>query len=104
MTHAITESTEFQTLDLGQLDAVTGGIDWGKVWNSGVQDAGTYGVVGTGVGAAMGSVAPGIGTMAGAGAGATIGTGVGFAWGAGRELYSQWTGGGQQQPAAPAAQ
>jgi len=98
---------QFQTIDLSQLSDVTGGaVDLGRVFNRGVEDAGYYGTVGTLGGAGVGSVVPGLGTMAGAGGGGLIGAGVGFLWGAGRELYNQVAGNGQpqrpQQPAQPA--
>lgn len=85
----------FATIDVAQLEAVTGGIDWGRVWDSTKQGASDYGMGGALLGAAVGTAAPGVGTLTGAGAGAggLIGTAVGGAWGAGRELYNQWSSG-----------
>jgi hypothetical protein len=95
-----TTMEQFQTIDLAQLEDITGALDLGRVFNRGVEDAGYYGTVGTLGGAAAGSVVPGVGTLAGAGGGGLIGAGVGFLWGAGRELYNQVSGNGQQpQPA-----
>src|SRR5262249_47216716 len=78
-----TNVSPFTTIDLDQLTDVTGAIDWGRVWESTKQGAADYGMGGTIVGAAMGSLAPGVGTLTGAGAGGLIGLGGGGGGGAG---------------------
>jgi hypothetical protein len=83
----------FATINDAQLENVTGGTDWGKVWDASKQGAADYGIGGTLLGAGVGSVVPGVGTLTGAGAGGLAGTVVGGAWGAGRELYNQWSSG-----------
>jgi hypothetical protein len=80
----------FATIDAVSLEDVTGGTDWGKVWDSTKTGASDYGMGGALLGAAVGTAAPGIGTLTGAGAGGLIGTAVGGAYGAGKELYNQW--------------
>jgi hypothetical protein len=83
----------FATIDAVSLEDVTGGTDWNKVWDASKQGAADYGIGGTLLGAGVGSVVPGVGTLTGAGAGGLAGTVVGGAWGAGRELYNQWSSG-----------
>jgi hypothetical protein len=80
----------FATITDAQLENITGGTDWGKVWDSTKTGASDYGMGGALLGAAVGTAAPGIGTLTGAGAGGLIGTAVGGAYGAGKELYNQW--------------
>lgn len=89
--------TNFKTIDIAALDNVTGGAgtDWGKVWDGAKTGASDYGTGGALLGAAVGTVAPGVGTLTGAGAGGLAGAAVGGAWGAGKELYNQWSAGGQ---------
>jgi len=110
----ISQTIQFETIDFANLDAVTGGIDFGKI-NAAGQNAGTTGaLVGGGVGAVAGGIGgavggtalfPGPGTAAGAlggaaaggGAGAALGGGLGYLGGAATETWRQsmptWLGG-----------
>ncbi len=75
---------DFQTIDINNLDAITGGVDFGKI-NAAGQNAGTTGaLVGGGVGAVAGGIGgaiggtavfPGPGSAAGALGGAAAGGG-----------------------------
>ena len=73
------------TLDLDQLDAVTGGFDFGRMVDNGNR-YGTAGAlvgggVGAGVGAVVGAPAAGVGALPGAAIGAGVGGAVGGAGG-----------------------
>ncbi len=85
MKHADIQPIASQTLD-----AVTGAINWRSVVDETFEGGCRGGSLGTLAGAAVGSVAPGVGTAAGAGTGGLLGTAAGAVYGFGTSVYNTW--------------
>jgi hypothetical protein len=74
------------------LDAVTGGFDWGRMVDNGNRYGTAGGLLGAGIGAGVGSLAAGVGAVPGAGAGGAIGGVGGWVGGAAYDAYQQYKG------------
>jgi hypothetical protein len=79
----------FPSIDLNQLDAITGGFDFGRMTDNGNRYGTAGALVGAGVGAGVGAVAGAPAAGVGALPGAAIGAGVGGAIGG----AAGWVGG-----------
>ncbi|HEY0251067.1 MAG TPA: hypothetical protein VGC41_06045 [Kofleriaceae bacterium] len=79
-----------QTIDLRDLDLVTGGaFDWNRMVDNGNRYGTAVGFAGAGIGAAVGIPGGPAGMATGAGVGAGIGGAVGWVGGAGYDAYQQ---------------
>jgi hypothetical protein len=77
-------------IDRGALLEVTAGVKWGVAFNKAFDWADKAATVGTLGGLAVGSVVPGVGSVAGAGIGGTAGTFGGFAAGLVKGIHDTW--------------
>jgi hypothetical protein len=87
-----TAALAFDSIPSLDLDAVTGGFDWGRMVDNGNRYGTAGGLVGAGVGAGVGSLAAGVGAVPGAGVGGAIGGVGGWVGGAAYDAYQQYKG------------
>lgn len=90
--------SSFQSISPDQLDAIAGGVDWGKAVDAGNRAGNAGALIGGGVGTVVGAAAGGIptagigalpGAAMGAGIGAGVGGGLGWVGGAATNLWNQ---------------
>jgi hypothetical protein len=94
------DASTLPSIDLSQLDAITGGFDFGRMVDNGNRygTAGAIGgsAVGAGVGAVAGAPAGGVGALPGAaigaGVGGAIGGAAGWVGGAATDAWNQFRG------------
>jgi hypothetical protein len=77
-------------IDRDTLELVTAGVKWGAAFDKAFDWADKAGTVGTIGGLAVGSVVPGVGTVAGGTIAGTAGTIGGFAAGLAKGVYDTW--------------